>query len=277
MNNSAYFTGKVIIITGASSGIGLASARLFGSYGAKVVAAARRLELLQELGPSIAPSENLLCVRCDVTRESDCRALIDAAIKRFSRIDILVNNAGVSMRAMLLDVELKVLKTLMDVNYWGTVYCTKAALPWLLESRGTLAGIISVAGISSLPARSGYSSSKFAVRGFLDALRIEHLKDGLNVLVFAPGYTSSNVRNAALIADGSPQGNTPLNEAGLMSAEKVALKLAKAIKRRRNQVILTSLGRLTAFLRGLCPSLLDRITYNYIAREGEVPKSDKNE
>jgi NADP-dependent 3-hydroxy acid dehydrogenase YdfG len=277
MNSSAYFKGKVIIITGASSGIGLASARLFGSYGAKVVAAARRLELLEELGPSIAPPENLLCVRCDVSKESDCKALIDAAIERFSRIDVLVNNAGLSMRAMLRDVDLKVLKTLMDVNFWGTVYCTKAALPHLLKSRGTVAGVISIAGLSSLPARSGYSSSKFAVRGFLDALRIEHLKDGLNVLVFAPGYTSSNVRNAALTADGSQQGTTPLNEGRLMSAEKVALKLANAIKRRRNQVILTALGKITVFLRGLCPSLLDRMTYSYIAREGEVPKSDKNE
>jgi short-subunit dehydrogenase len=216
-------------------------------------------------------------VRCDVSKESDCKALIEAAIERFFRIDVLVNNAGLSMRAMLRDVDLKVLKTLMDVNFWGTVYCTKAALPYLLESSGTVAGVISIAGFSSLPARSGYSSSKFAVRGFLDALRIEHLKDGLNVLVFAPGYTSSNVRNAALTADGSQQGSTPLNEGRLMSAEEVAAKLAKAIRRRRNQVILTTLGKVTVFLRGLCPSLLDHMTYGYIAREGEVPKSDKNE
>lgn len=275
--DSQFFRDKVVIVTGASSGIGLASARHFGSLGAKVVMAARRLDLLESLAPSVAPPDRVLCVRCDVSLEADCKALVDAAIARFSRLDVLVNNAGLSMRAMFRDLDLKVLKSLMDVNFWGTVYCTKAALPHLLESRGTVVGIVSVAGFSPLPARSGYSSSKFAVRGFLDTLRIEHLKDGLKVLVFAPGYTSSNVRNAALTADGSPQGSTPLDEGRLMSAEKVAEKLASAIRKGRRQRILTPIGKLTAFLRGLFPALVDEMTYSYIAREGKVPQSDTHE
>lgn len=275
MKNTGYFKDKVIIVTGASSGIGLASARLFGSLGACVVMAARRLELLEELAPSVAPPERVLCVRCDVSSEADCTALIKAASERFGRIDILVNNAGLSMRAYFKDLDLSVLRRLMDVNFWGTVNCTKAALPYLLESRGQVVGVISVAGFSPLPARSGYCSSKFAVRGFLDALRVEHLKDGLGVLVFAPGYTSSNVRNAALTADGSPQGDTPLEEGKLMSAEAVAEKLASALEHRRNQVVLTPLGKLTAFVRGLFPRLVDRLTYSYIAREGKVPQSEK--
>jgi short-subunit dehydrogenase len=144
-------------------------------------------------------------------------------------------------------------------------------LPWLLKSKGSVVGVISIAGYSALPARTGYSSSKYAIRGFLDTLRIEHLKDGLNVLVFAPGYTSSNVRNAALVADGSAQGETPLDEGRLMSAEAVALRLAKALRRRRSQVILTGLGKATVLAHRIFPRLTDKLTYSYIARENNSP------
>ena len=263
--------GKVVIVTGASSGIGLATARCFGAKGAKVVMAARSLDRLQELSPSVAEAERVLCVQCDVTREADCRALIDATVARFGRIDVLVNNAGISMRAMFKDLDLKVLHSLMEVNFWGTVNCTKAALPYLLSAKGSVVGVISIAGYSALPARTGYSASKYAVRGFLDTLRIEHLKDGLNVLVFAPGYTASNVRNAALTADGSPQGETPLDEGKLMSAEACAEKLYRAVLHRRSQVILTPLGRLTVLFHRLFPRLTDRMTYRFIAREAGSP------
>lgn len=267
----SFFTDKVIIVTGASSGIGLASARLFGREGAKVVMAARSLDRLESLAAGVAPEDKVLCVKCDVSREDDCRVLVEKTVERFGRIDILVNNAGISMRAMFRDLDLKVIHSLMDVNFWGMVNCTKYALPWLLKSRGSVVGVISIAGYSALPARTGYSASKYAVRGFLDTLRIEHLKDGLNVLVFAPGYTSSNVRNAALTADGTPQGETPLEEGKLMSAEEVALKLAKALRRRRSEVILTALGKVTVLAHRLFPRLTDRLTYSYIAREAGSP------
>ena len=262
---------KVIIVTGASSGIGLASARQFGSEGALVVMASRSLDKLRELAPSVAPPERVLCVKCDVTLEEDCRTLIEAAVARFGRIDILVNNAGVSMRAMFKDLDLKVIHRLMDVNFWGTVYCTKYALPYLLETKGSVVGVVSVAGFSALPARTGYSASKYAIRGFLDTLRIEHLKDGLHVLVFAPGYTASNVRRAALTADGTPQGETPLDEGRLMSAEDCAKRLSRALCRRRSQVVLTLLGRATVRVHNLFPRLLDRLTYRYVARETGSP------
>jgi len=267
--DKSYFKGKVIIVTGASSGIGLASARLFGSMGAKVVMAARRIEKLEELAPSVGT--DVLCVKCDVSKEEDCKALIEATVQRFGGIDILVNNAGISMRAMFKDLDLKVIHSLMDVNFWGTVNCTKYALPYLLERKGQVVGVISIAGFSALPARTGYSSSKYAIRGFLDTLRIEHLKDGLNVLVFAPGYTSSNVRNAALTADGSPQGATPLKEDKLMSAEDCAKHLAKALRKRKSQVVLTCIGRATVLGHALFPRITDRLTYKYIAKEANSP------
>jgi len=265
----SYFKDKVIIVTGASSGIGLASARLFGSHGAKVVMAARSYDKLLAEAPSVG--SDVLCVKTDVSKEEDCKALIDATVEKYGRIDILVNNAGLSMRAMFKDLDLSVLKSLMDVNFWGTVYCTKYALPWLLKVKGSVVGVISIAGYSALPARSGYSSSKYAIRGFLDTVRIEHLKDGLHVLVFAPGYTSSNVRNAALTADGSAQGETPLDEGKLMSAEKCAEYLAKGLYKRKNKMILTGLGKATVLAHNLFPNLTDKLTYKYIAREANSP------
>lgn len=267
-----FFKDKTIIVTGASSGIGLASARLFASLGANVVMAARSVEKMQaEAAAFPAAPSRILCVKTDVSVEDDCRNLIEKTVERFGGIDILVNNAGISMRAMFRDLDLKVLKSLMDVNFWGTVYCTKYALPWLLRSRGQVVGVISIAGYSALPARSGYSSSKYAIRGFLDTLRIEHMKDGLNVLVFAPGYTESNVRRAALTADGSQQGETPLEEGKLMSAEECAERLAKGLRKRKSEIILTGLGKATVLAHRLFPRLTDRLTYSFIAREADSP------
>lgn len=266
------FVDKVIIITGASSGIGLASARLFGSFGANVVMAARHLDVLEKEAPSVnADPGKVLCVRTDVSVEQDCRNLVEQTVAKFGRVDILVNNAGVSMRAMFKDLDLCVIHKLMDVNFWGTVNCTKYALPYLLESKGSVVGVISIAGYSALPARTGYSSSKYAIRGFLDTIRIEHLYDGLHVMVFAPGYTSSNVRNAALTADGSAQGETPLDEGKLMSAEECAMYLAKGLRKRKAEMILTGLGKVTVLAHRLFPRLTDKLTYSFIAREAGSP------
>lgn len=265
----AYFKDKVVIITGASSGIGLASARLFGSLGAKVVMAARSYEKLLTLAPSVG--KEVLCVRADVSVESECKALIDKTVEKFGGIDILVNNAGLSMRAMFKDLDLGVIHSLMDVNFWGTVNCTKFALPYLLKSKGSVVGVISIAGYSALPARTGYSASKYAIRGFLDTIRIEHLYDGLHVMVFAPGYTSSNVRNAALTASGAAQGETPLDEGKLMSAEKCAEYLAKGLRKRKSEMILTPLGKVTVWAHRLFPRLTDRFTFAYVGREAGSP------
>ncbi|EKD31158.1 MAG: Short chain dehydrogenase, partial [uncultured bacterium] len=168
---------KVVIITGASSGIGLAAAREFAAEGAKLVLAARNAERLKEIEAELSLITEVLPVKTDVSVEADCKNLIEHAVARFGGIDILVNNAGISMRAMFKDLDLDVIRRLMDVNFWGTVYCTKYALPHILSKEGSVVGVISVAGFKGLPARTGYSASKFAIYGFLDTLRIEHLKD----------------------------------------------------------------------------------------------------
>lgn len=265
------FEKKVVIITGASSGIGLATAREFAANGARLVLAARSEDKLQEIAGELSLLTDVLCVKTDVSMMEDCKNLIDKTIDRFGGIDILINNAGISMRALFNDMDLSVMERLMAVNFWGTVYCTKFALPWLLKSKGSVVGVISTAGYKGLPARTGYSASKFAINGFLDTLRVENLFTGLHVLVFAPGFTTSNIRMTALTADGSQQGSTPRAEDKMMSAEKVARIMLRAIRRRRRRVTLTFTSKMLLLLTRIAPGLTDKLEYNYMAKEPDSP------
>ena len=266
-----FFAGKVAVITGGSSGIGLATARLLADRKAKLVIAARSMDRLVEAASELAKKTEVLPVRTDVQSEADCRNLIDKTVERFGRIDILVNNAGVSMRAMFRDLDLSVIRRSMDVNFYGTVYCTKYALPYLLESKGTVVGVISVAGFKGLPGRTGYSASKFAVYGFLDALRVEHLYDGLHVMLFAPGFTASNIRKSAMTADGSPQGESPRDEGKMMTAEQCARHMLSGIRRRKRRMVLTLLGKITVFFNKFSPGFVDRVEWRVMAREPDSP------
>jgi short-subunit dehydrogenase len=262
---------KVVVITGASSGIGFAAAKEFAFHGAKIVLAARSIDKLLSLEKDLSLTTEVLSVKTDVSQEMDCKNLIDQTIQKFGRIDILVNNAGISMRAMFQDLDLNVIRQLMDVNFWGTVYCTKYALPHILLNQGSVVGVISIAGFKGLPARTGYSASKFAIYGFLDTLRIEHLKDNLHVMIFAPGFTASNIREAALVADGSHQGETPRDEDKMMTSEECAKHLIKGIQKRKAQVVLTPVGKLLVVLNKFFPRLVDRLEYNYMKKEPNSP------
>lgn len=262
---------KVVIITGASSGIGEASAKEFAFFGAKLVIAARNMEKLQLIGTQLKDKCDVHIVKCDVSKEDDCRNLIDSTIERFGKIDILVNNAGISMRAMFMDLDLSVIKQLMDVNFWGTVYCTKYALPHILKQQGSVVGVISIAGFKGLPARTGYSASKFAIYGFLDTLRIEHLKDNLHVMIFAPGFTASSIREKALVADGSRQGETPRDEGKMMTSEECARHLINGIKKRKAQMVLTPVGKTLVILNKFFPRLVDKLEYNFMKKEEGSP------
>ena len=265
------FKDKVAIITGASSGIGLATANEFAKQGCKLVVAARNIDKLSELEKELSSITEILSVKCDVTVEQDCKNLIEKSLERFGKIDILVNNAGISMRALFKDLELTVIKEVMDVNFWGTVYCTKYALPHILNSGGSIVGVISISGYKGLPARTGYSASKFAVYGFLETLRIEHLHDNLHVMIFAPGFTASNIRQTARVADGSQQGETPRNEDKMMSAEECAHHMIKGIKRRKATMVLTPIGKILVLLNKIAPRLVDRLEYNFMKKEPNSP------
>jgi len=264
---------KVVVITGASSGIGLALAYAFAAYGVKLVLAARNVVKLDEIRSDLQnKGVEVIAVEADVAKEDDCRHLIEMTIERFGAIDILINNAGISMRALFADLHLDVIRRLMDVNFWGTVYCTHYALPYILKNKGSVVGVISVAGHIGLPGRTGYSASKFAVRGFLDALRSENIKNGIHVMVVAPGFTASNIRNVALTADGKAQGESPRDEKKMMSAEEVAMHIINGILKRKNSIVLTFMeGKLTVWLNKFFPALMSRLAYNHMAKEPDSP------
>ncbi|TWV99330.1 SDR family oxidoreductase [Chitinophaga pinensis] len=261
---------KVVVITGGTSGIGKALAVASLRAGAKVAVCGRKADTLEALEKELA-TDNLYTYTADVSKEDDCKHFIDQVIARLGKIDVLINNAGISMRALFKDADLTVLKQLMDINFWGTVYCTKYALPSLLANKGTVVGVSSIAGYRGLPGRTGYSASKFAMQGFLEALRTENLHTGINVMWVSPGFTSSNIRNTALNEQGRAQAETPLDEGKLMSAETVAEEILKAVIKRKRTLVLTGQGKLTVFLSKLFPGLLDGLVYNHFKKEPGSP------
>jgi short-subunit dehydrogenase len=267
-----YFKDKIVIVTGASSGIGKAVAIEFSINGCKVVLAARSESSLSILEKKLlVENPNVIYIPTDVSKEEDCRLLIEKTIQKYGRLDILVNNAGLSMKALFIDSDIRVLHRLMNVNFWGTVYCTKYALPYLISSKGSLVGVSSVAGFHGLPLRSGYSASKFAIQGFLETLRIENLSNGLHILLLAPGFTSTEIRKHALLGNGSEQGVSQRDETKMMTPEYVAKKMLTGIKRKKRNMILSWEGRLTALFQRIIPNIVDRLYFNSLSGESDSP------
>ncbi|PCJ27426.1 MAG: short chain dehydrogenase [Flavobacteriales bacterium] len=263
---------KVVIITGASSGIGEACAKEFAKKGANIVIAARNSDKLNKVAEQLQLlGVEVLVVRCDVALKEDCKNLIEQTISKFGQLDILINNAGISMRAIFNEMELDVIEKVMAINFFGTVYCTKYALPHILKTKGSVVGVSSIAGFVGLPARTGYSASKYAMQGFLDALRTENLKTGLHVMIACPGFTASNIRNTALSADGSTQGETPRDEAKMMTAEEVADNIVKGVIKKKRTLVLTNQGKLVVFLSKFFPKFIEKQVFNHMANEPDSP------
>lgn len=263
------FKNKVVVITGASSGIGKSCAEEFAKRGANLVLAARQFVTLCEITADLEKNYGVkaVAVQVDVTKEEDCEQLIKQALATFGSIDILVNNAGISMRALFNELDLSVLKNLMDVNFWGTVYCTKYALPEILKTKGSIIGVSSIAGYRGLPGRTGYSASKFAMNGFMEALRTELLNTGVHIMVACPGFTTSNIRVAALAKDGTSHGETSMEEGKMMSSEEVADNIVNGIASRKRTLVMTGQGKLTVWINKLLPALADKLVFNHFTKE----------
>jgi short-subunit dehydrogenase len=176
------------------------------------------------------------------------------------------------MRALFEEAGLDTIRRVMDVNFWGTVYCTKYALPYVKQQKGAIVGISSVAGYRGLPGRTGYNASKFAMHGFLEALRTELLNTGVNVMWVCPGFTASNIRIASLTKDGKPQGFSTLDEGGLMTAEECAALTIKAIARNNRTLVYTWNDKRTILLNKLFPKLADKMIHNFFYKKGELVK-----
>jgi short-subunit dehydrogenase len=263
---------KVVVITGATSGIGKALAYAFSEKGAKVVMGARTYDKLLEIAEDIKRNGGEIAfAQTDISKEEDCKSLILTAVERFGKIDILINNAGISMRALFIDTQIHVIETLMNVNFWGTVYCTKYALPHVLKQKGSIVAVSSIGGLMGLPGRIGYSASKFAINGFMESLRTENLKTGLHVLMAFPGFTASNIRNTALAANGSLQGESPRTEEKMMTAEEVAREIYVAISKRKNKIVLTSQGQSMVLINKYFPKWLSKQIFKVMAKEPGSP------
>lgn len=263
------FKNKVIIVTGASSGIGKACAEEFAKRGANLVLAARQYVTLCEITADLEKRYGIkaIAIQTDVSKEEDCKGLVKQALVTFNKIDILINNAGLSMRALFNEVDLSVIKNLMDVNFWGTVYCTKYALPEIMKTKGSVVSVSSIAGYRGLPGRTGYSSSKFAMNGFMESLRTELLKTGVHVMVACPGFTASNIRVTALAKDGASHGETSMEEGKMMTANEVAGRIADGVAERKRTLIMTGQGKLTVWINKLLPALADKLVFNHFTKE----------
>jgi dehydrogenase/reductase SDR family member 7B len=263
---------KVVIITGATSGIGEACAIVFGKEGAKVVITGRSqvkidncLQVLQQSGI------DAFGILADAGSEEDNKKIAEETVRNFGKIDILINNAGISMRSLFEDLELSVFHKVMDTNFWGSVYATKYCLPEILENRGSIIGVSSINGYRGTPARTAYTASKYAMNGFFESLRTEVMKRGVHILVACPGFTASNIRNNALTADGTVQGESPREEEKMMTAQEVAEAILIATIKRKRDLVLTRQGKLAVFLNKWIPGLMDNIVYNHMAKEKDSP------
>lgn len=265
------FTDKVVAITGGTDGIGRALVEALIKRGAKIATCGRNQDKLYSLQVKNA-SKSLHTVVADVSNEQDCKKFIDSTIETFGRIDILINNAGISMRALVKDTDLGTLKKVMDINFWGTVYCTKFALDEIIKAKGTIVGVSSIAGYRGLPGRSGYSASKHAVNGWMEALRTELIDTGVNVMWVCPGFTASNIRNMALNEEAKPHGESPMDEAKMMTSEECAKHIIKAIEKRKRTLVLTFTGKQTVFLNKFFPKLADKLVRNHFFKNGELVK-----
>ncbi len=264
--------GKVVIVTGGSSGIGKAIAEAFGSRGSKILITGRNQNDLDQAVTELRQKGiDAHGFQADVSREEDNQKMATEALFRFGRIDILVNNAGITMRALFEEVELEVVKKVMDINFYGVLYATKYCLPEIIQNKGSVIGISSIAGYRGLPGRTGYSASKFALNGFLEVLRTEMLKKDVHVLTACPGFTTSNIRKRSLTKDGSLQGDSPRNEENMMSAEACAHYIYHATVKRKKIIILTAQGKMAVFLNKWLPGFMDKIVYNAMAKEPDSP------
>lgn len=266
--NYTHFKEKVIIVTGASSGIGKELSLQLAKRGARLALASRNKEKLEEVAEECRKYSNyILTVPTDVAKETDCKNLIKETIQAFDRIDILVNNAGISMWSYFEEmINMKALENIMQVNYFGSVYCTHYALPHLIESKGQIVGVSSLTGKTGVPTRSGYGASKHAMAGFFDALRIELKEKGVAVTMIYPGFVATEVRERAMGPDGKAlgTGNSPVKEGQVMTVERCVQIMLPVIEKRKRELIMTLRGKLGLWVKLIAPGLVDKIALKAI-------------
>ena len=252
---------KVIVITGASSGIGRELAHQLADRGAWLSLAARNAKRLEEAAAECrSRGGKAIVVQTDVSIPEQCENMIRRTVQEFGRIDALVNNAGITMWAKFDEItDLSILEQIMKVNYFGSMYCTHFALSHLKQSQGQIVGISSLTGKAGVPTRSGYPASKHAMVGFFDSLRIEVAPFGVSVTMIYPGFVKSEVRARAFGPDGKPLETSPVQEGKVMTVEMCARLIVRAMERRQREEVMTLRGKVGQWIKLIAPALVDRI------------------
>ena len=262
------FKDNVVILTGASTGIGEAMARQLAGQGAWLALAARNAQKLEAVAADCrARGGRALVVPTDVTNEEECRELAERAVAEYGRVDTLINNAGLSMWMKFEDVaDLDSLEYIMRVNFFGSMYCTYYALPHLKRSQGRIVAVASVTGRTGVPTRTGYAASKHAVVGFFESLRIEVEDDGVSVTIAFPDFVGSGMHTRSLGADGRPLGHNPLQVDKIMTSDECARLILEGAAARKRQVIMSTRSRFGQWLKLIAPRQVDRIAKRAIER-----------
>jgi NAD(P)-dependent dehydrogenase (short-subunit alcohol dehydrogenase family) len=269
MGASRDFRDKTVVITGAAGGIGSAFAHRFGQAGAKLGLLDLSAEGLEALSADLRARDiDNVAVTCDVTNPDDCQTAMAGVIKSYGGIDVLINNAGIGHRSAFRDTNLDVFRRVMDVNFFGSLYCAKATLESLIERKGLIIVISSVAGFSPLYGRSGYAASKHALHGLFDSLRTELVQTGVDVMIVCPGFTATPISTSALGADGQITLH-PRSTFGRIAqpAEVAAAVFGAACSGKKRLVILSSVGRLTRIVHKIFPGIYERLMSRSLSSE----------
>jgi short-subunit dehydrogenase len=253
--------GRRIILTGASEGIGRALALELAGRGARLALAARDRTRLESLAAECrARGGEARALPTDVSNAQDCEWLLNESVTAFGGIDVLIHNAGITMWSRFDALQdLSIIERLMEVNYLAPVRLTSLALPELKKSRGLIVAVASLAGLTGVPERSGYAASKHALIGFFDSLRIELAGTGVDVSVIAPDFVVSEIHKRAIGPDGEPLGESPMVQSKIMTAERCAARIVRAVEKRERQVVMSTRGRLGRWIKLLAPAVIDRI------------------
>ena len=254
------FNGRVAIITGASSGIGRSLALQLAAQGAKLAIAARRLERLEQVAQECRKlGAEVLAVQTDVSDEKQCQVLVEKTVSSFGQLDMLINNAGLAASALFDDFpDLNLFRHTIEINFLGAVYCTYYALPHLKASKGRIVAVSSLAGKAPIPYNTPYVSSKYALHGFLDALRMDLYKTGVSVTIVCPYWVVSEFHQAQLNKRGVPRGERgrAIYTDKMMTSDQCARITLKAARSRRREVLMGP-GTLSVWLKLISPAMLD--------------------
>lgn len=261
---------KVVLITGGSSGIGEALAYKFSKENFNVVITGTNEHRIKKVLSNIKKN-GVSCegVIHDISSSVDVKKMVDITIKKFERIDVLICNAGISIRSLFEDVDLSTFEKLFGINFLGTVYSVKFSLPYLIKTSGSIIAISSLNGFIATPTRTAYVSSKHAMQGFFDSLRLELKRKNVHVMVASPGYVHSNFRKNTLKSDGKKEGASSRDHARMMSPEIVANKVFDGYSSKKRDLIFTVRGKLAHLIKNWFPKLADYLAYKEILNEKE--------